>query len=357
MTTTVLRVGAVTLFLALTGCDPSGPPRVNLSPNATSGQNPDFRVPEEGPPEYRPLSREVEQETVGNRKRLKVKAVVCLRELGAIGLECLLCLAPKQHESILKTNVHPEAILEGLKGLGATPGSPPEYVRLETGPGALTDVTLRYEQAGKVVKVPTKWTAPPEQPLQFIAEYVKDGQPQPVPVTGEAPAATRVTAWLSYNQDGKFVDLPKVSFQAPAGPPIKVGLELNQQGKATVIPALYKPATGTPIKVTLQYEKNGKQVTEPAGRWLRNGRTQKDLDLDFVLAGSVEFRPEGGPPALGATIAGGLICVCDVPDALLSLAVWSPKGRDARFFEPVTDRIPPIGHPVTVILEPILDGK
>jgi hypothetical protein len=344
--------------LVLTGCDNRpAPSLVRATPSSPAVTPP----PDLDPPESEPLSREVEREIVGEHRRLKIKARVCLRELTQIGLECLLCLrGHKEHESLLKTNVDPEAIAEALRAVGAVPGAPPRYVLLQTEPGGPAKVSLRYEQGEKVLTVPTTWQLPPNQPFQFFAEYEQNGKTHPVPVTGTVSAGTRVQARLEYNDGNQFVVLPAVAFEAPAGPPLKLGLELTQNGKVTAVPALYAPAHGTLLKVTLQFEQNGKQLTVPASQWIRHGRTKTDLDCDFVFAGSTLVKPldDGNAPVrLAASFDGAIICVCDVPTALIALPVWSPKGSNVRFFEPRTEVIPPVGHPVTVILEPVLPRK
>src|SRR5262249_11414481 len=40
----------------------------------------------------------------------------------------------------------------------------------------------------------------------------------------------------------------------------------------------FVPPSGSPIKVSLQYEQKGKQITEPAGRWIRDVKTGKAFD-------------------------------------------------------------------------------
>jgi hypothetical protein len=347
----------ILLLVGVVGCDLFSPPATKPIGIGTSAgfQNgaslPTMTEPTEG----------LKIETVGERKRLQFPARVCLRELGQIGLECLVCGAgKKEHESILATNTDALDIYEGLKKLGAVPGAPPEYVRLETAAGKPAKVALRYQQGDQVTKLPMTWTVPPDMPFRFYAEYGPTENPQPVPITGEAPADTPIRAWVEYTRDGNFVTLRSVQFRAPAGPALKIGLEINQDDKVTTLPALYNPAHGTSIKVSLRYEQAGKQVTVPAGKWVRNGQTNKDLEHDFVFAGSAFFPnpldPEGGS-RFAASGEGAYLCVCDVPTALLSLPVWSPKGEHARFFEPATERIPPLGTKVTVILEPVPGGK
>jgi hypothetical protein len=118
----------------------------------------------------------------------------------------------------------------------------------------------------------------------------------------------------------------------------------------------YVPAEGQTIKVTLRYERDGKQFTVPAQRWVRNAKTGKDLDADWVFAGSRfvdnPLDPKGAPIYLAGD--GDVICVSNFEGALLDLPINSPKEWDAgRFFEAHTDRIPPKDTKVAIILEPV----
>jgi hypothetical protein len=49
---------------------------------------------------------------------------------------------------------------------------------------------------------------------------------------------------------------------------------------------------------------------------------------------------------------GNLICVSNFPDAVLDIPVESSSANAALLFEAFTDRIPPVGTPVTIVLVP-----
>src|SRR5262249_1640828 len=94
-------------------------------------------------------------EKKGDRSRIHVEAVVCLRE-GQYGLECLLCRKhTKEHESILSTSVDATEIHRALLATGAEPGSPVEFKekdgKFEIVPpkGARLKVLFQYEDKGK----------------------------------------------------------------------------------------------------------------------------------------------------------------------------------------------------------------
>jgi hypothetical protein len=121
----------------------------------------------------------------------------------------------------------------------------------------------------------------------------------------------------------------------------------------------YVPASGSTIKITLQYQKDGQTVTVPAQQWVREVKTKKDLAEDWVFGGSrlVPNPQDKDKPPLYLANYGDLVCVCNMDTAMLDLPVRSPKKFDERAFHAHTERIPPVGTVVEVILEPVRASK
>jgi hypothetical protein len=121
----------------------------------------------------------------------------------------------------------------------------------------------------------------------------------------------------------------------------------------------FQPPTGTKIKVSIQYDQKGKIVTVPAQQWIRNSKTKKNLDQDWVFAGSqlVQNAEEKDKPPFYRANEGDIICVINMEGAMLDLPIDSPKALDDRVFEAHTERIPAKDTKVVVILEPILQKK
>jgi hypothetical protein len=131
-----------------------------------------------------------------------------------------------------------------------------------------------------------------------------------------------------------------------------------KEGTPVVFAPKYKPATGSAIKVSLRYQKGGKTVTVPAREWIRDAKARKDLDKDWVFAGSrlVPNPLDKNKPDYIAN-HGDLICTCNMESALLDLPLPSPKRFDARIWEANTDRIPELDTKVEIILEPVPAAK
>ncbi len=145
-------------------------------------------------------------------------------------------------------------------------------------------------------------------------------------------------------------DIHKALILAKATP----GTTVRYKDDGTVV-----PPTGTKIKVTLTYKDKDKTVTVPGRDWVRDLKTKKSLDVDWVFAGShlVENPLEKDKPPFYMANGGDVICVSNFVEAMLDLPINSSKNNAELEFEAFTERIPSVGTAVTVILEPVLEAK
>jgi hypothetical protein len=130
-----------------------------------------------------------------------------------------------------------------------------------------------------------------------------------------------------------------------------------RQGQPVQFDPVYKPATGSRVRVLVRYESDGVQIERPAQEWIRYVDTSKILEHDWVFAGSRLFTdPDDPQKKYYLANQGDLICVTNRDIAMLDLPIESPDA-DPRagglFFEAFSERIPPVGTPVEVILEPV----
>lgn len=132
-----------------------------------------------------------------------------------------------------------------------------------------------------------------------------------------------------------------------------------EAGSPVVFRPKFIPPTGTTVQIFLEYEKDGKKVRVRAQEWIRNIKTKKELNTDWVFAGS-HLIPDPfdktKKPAYAANF-GDVICISNFDAALLDVPFDSPKNNDDLTFETNTERIPPEKTPVLVILEPVLEKK
>jgi hypothetical protein len=134
-----------------------------------------------------------------------------------------------------------------------------------------------------------------------------------------------------------------------------------EPGKPVQFIPKYVPASGTKIKITLEYTdpKTKKKIQVRAQDWIRNLKTGKTLDQDWVFAGSVlvDNPLDKTKPPFYAANDGDVICISNFDTAMLDLPISVSQANDELMFAAHTERIPPKETPVLVILEPILPKK
>jgi hypothetical protein len=124
-------------------------------------------------------------------------------------------------------------------------------------------------------------------------------------------------------------------------------------------PAQFQPKfvlpSGPKVEIEVRWkDKDGKLQKARAQDWIRDIKTKKPMDVDWVFAGSVFWKdPKTGVESYLAD-RGEFICVLNLPTALLDVPIESASGLESRLFEGNTDRLPPEGTPVTLILKPKL---
>ncbi|HID78428.1 MAG TPA: hypothetical protein EYP56_20855 [Planctomycetaceae bacterium] len=118
----------------------------------------------------------------------------------------------------------------------------------------------------------------------------------------------------------------------------------------------YLPARGTEIEVMVRWkDADGKVRQAKAQQWVRSMETGKAMEHPWVFAGSFFFEDKQTHQRYyQADIDGDLICVANFPGAVLDVPVPSSDSNSALLFEAFTEHIPPLGTPVTLVLQPKL---
>ena len=116
----------------------------------------------------------------------------------------------------------------------------------------------------------------------------------------------------------------------------------------------FLPATGQRIRVWVCYRSSdGKFHSLDARKWIRTAGTEKEMDTDWVFAGSGFWKdPQDGREFYQAD-SGDMICVSNFSTAMLDVPIASSAEGDALQFTPFTSRIPERGTPVRLVLVPI----
>lgn len=118
----------------------------------------------------------------------------------------------------------------------------------------------------------------------------------------------------------------------------------------------YAPATGTEIEVTVVWkDEKGEIKTTRAQDWILDTQTKKAMTHPWVFAGSRFWEEEQTGKRYYQAEGGDFICVSNFPSAMLDLPIESSQANEALMFRAFTERIPPLGTPVTLLLAPKLE--
>jgi len=114
----------------------------------------------------------------------------------------------------------------------------------------------------------------------------------------------------------------------------------------------FEPPAGTEIEIEVRWlDAKGKWQSLPAQQWLTDLNTKKPMAHPWVFAGSSFWKDEETGEEYYHAEGGDFICVSNFSTATLDIPV------SGLMFEANTEKIPPIGTPVRLVLKPKLDKK
>lgn len=110
-----------------------------------------------------------------------------------------------------------------------------------------------------------------------------------------------------------------------------------------------RSAAGPEIEVMMHWtDAGGRRRSARAQEWVRNTRTGKELQHEWVFGGSGFDEFNGVEFYLAEQ--GDLICVSNFPTAMMDLPIKSSEANEALLFEAWEQRIPPRGTAVAIVL-------
>lgn len=132
---------------------------------------------------------------------------------------------------------------------------------------------------------------------------------------------------------------------------LAIGLE---PGNPVSFDPEYVAATGPPVSVTLRWQDADGTVREARGQdWVRDARTRRPLEVDWVFAGSRRWQDERDGTDVYEADQGDLVCVSNFPSATLDLPIESSDTNEELLFEVFAGRVPSRGTVVDMILTPV----
>jgi hypothetical protein len=115
----------------------------------------------------------------------------------------------------------------------------------------------------------------------------------------------------------------------------------------------YAAAKGPQVLVRMRWKNaDGKPQEADARSWIRDTRTGKEMQHDWVFAGSAFWTDPADGKEYYQADGGDLICVSNFPTAMLDLPVESSQSNNALLFEAFEGRVPPRDTDVEIVLSP-----
>lgn len=127
-------------------------------------------------------------------------------------------------------------------------------------------------------------------------------------------------------------------------------------GKPASFDPKFAPPTGCEVEIDVAWkDAQGKRQQARAQDWIRDIKTKKALDVNWVFTGSTFWEDKETGSKSYLADRGDFISVLNLPSSLLDVPIKSASALESRMFEGA-ESLPPPGTPVTVILKPKLDG-
>lgn len=129
-----------------------------------------------------------------------------------------------------------------------------------------------------------------------------------------------------------------------------------KSGKPVQYNPNFVPPTGAEVVIEVAWlDQKGKRQKAKAQDWIRDIKTKKPLDVNWVFAGSMFWEDKSTGAKSYLADRGDFISVLNLPTALLDVPIESASALESRLYEGFVERLPAPGTPVTLILTPKLD--
>jgi hypothetical protein len=120
----------------------------------------------------------------------------------------------------------------------------------------------------------------------------------------------------------------------------------------------FVPPEGAEVAIQCRWkDAKGKLQSAPAQHWIRNIKTRKELESNWIFGGSMFVTDDATGKKYYQADSGELICVLSLPTAMLDLPMRGYGAIEARQYEAFEEHLPPPGTPVTLLLKPVLASK
>ncbi|MDR2171472.1 MAG: YdjY domain-containing protein [Planctomycetaceae bacterium] len=129
-----------------------------------------------------------------------------------------------------------------------------------------------------------------------------------------------------------------------------------ESGKPMQMKPKFTPPSGDEIEIKLKWkDKNGEIKEAPAQDWIWDNANSKEDDkkimkTQWVFTGSVQYKDENGNDHYVANETGELFGLSNFVGSILDVPMQSSADNDKLLFSCFTEKIPPLGTLITIIL-------
>lgn len=130
---------------------------------------------------------------------------------------------------------------------------------------------------------------------------------------------------------------------------LAMGLKPGEPAHLDEATHTWYPPTGPTLKITCEYWLNGKTIVVPANRMMRSVKTKQEMPpMTWVFDGS-RIMPDG---QYAADLTGYVVSIVNFDLTMIDVPELASNANETLEWEYNPDLVPPLGTPVTMIIEP-----
>ncbi|HEX4056588.1 MAG TPA: YdjY domain-containing protein [Tepidisphaeraceae bacterium] len=130
---------------------------------------------------------------------------------------------------------------------------------------------------------------------------------------------------------------------------LAMGLKPGEPAHLDEATHIWYPPTGPTLKITCEYSLNGKTVVVPANRMMRSVKTTQEMPpMSWVFDGS-RILPDG---RYAADLTGYVVSIVNFDLTMIDVPELASNANETLEWEYNPALVPPLGTPVTMIIEP-----
>jgi hypothetical protein len=134
---------------------------------------------------------------------------------------------------------------------------------------------------------------------------------------------------------------------------LMLGLTPGEPMKYSEATKKWFPPHGPPVNITMEYDKDGKHYSLPAYKLMRDLKTRQSMPPQtWIFAGS-RLLEDG---TYGANPTGYVVSIVNFELTLLDVPRLASSANETLEWETALDLMPPLGSPMTMIIEPLDKG-